>query len=161
TASVVLVVLVISVGLGLRRYTIGHAATDLLPQDRVMAIAIWPMPPERIEQVIATSLRDDRVRSAMEKEQGAVFTAHILPENYGMVSMFADVGTNHRMFSHVSPHRFAYLLSFVFPFLDRDLKHRIMGSPQDNYRVVFSRVDKPGRPAIAVENVTDLAAKMT
>ena len=160
-SSAVIVMLVMGSALALRFYTIGHSATELLPEDRTMAIAIWPMPAERIQQVVSSALNDERVRSALEKEPGAVFTAHILPQDYGMVNMFADVGTNHRMFSPMSPHRFAYLLSFVFPFLDHQRKERIMGSPQDNYKVVFSRVDKPGRPALTVEQVTDVTAKMT
>jgi protein-S-isoprenylcysteine O-methyltransferase Ste14 len=160
-SSVAVAALVIMCGLSLRRYTIGHAATDLLPQDRIMAISIWPMPAERIQQVVSAALGDDRVRKAIESEKGAVFTAHILPEDYGMVNMFADVGTDHRMFSRVSPHRFAYLLSFLFPFIDQHLKLRIMGTPQDNYKIVFSRVDKPRPSEITVEHVTDLTSKMT
>jgi hypothetical protein len=65
------------------------------------------------------------------------------------------------MFSRLSPHRFAYLLSFVFPFFEHHRKDRIMGSLQDNYRVVFSRVDKPGRPTLTIDQVTDATAKMT
>jgi protein-S-isoprenylcysteine O-methyltransferase Ste14 len=160
-SSVVIMVLVMSSALALRRYTIGHSATELLPEDRVMAITVWPMPADKMQQVVSVALGDGRVRAALEKEPDAVFTAHILPRDYGMVNMFADVDTDHRMFSRMSPHRFAYLLSFVFPFLDHQRKERIMGSPQDNYKVVFSRVDKPGRPALTVEQVTDVTAKMT
>ena len=160
-AGVVIVVLVLGGALSLRRYTIGHSATTLLPEDRTFAIAIWPMPQEKIEQVVGIALRDSRVRSALEKEPGAAFTAHLLPADYGMMNMFADVGTDHRMFSRLSAHRFKYLLSFVFPFCDHHQKNRIMGSPQENYKVVFSRVDEPGRPEIAVSKVVDLTAKMT
>jgi|SRR5579863_3977030 len=160
-SSLVVVAVVIGGGLLLRRYTIGHAATDLLPEDRTLAIAIWPMPAEKIQQVVAVALHDPRVSSALEQEQGAVFTAHILPQSYGMVSMFADTSRDHRMFTHISPGRFSYLLNFVFPFIDRRMKSQIMGSPEDNYKVIFSRVDEPGRPAITVEHVTDLTAKMT
>lgn len=160
-ASLAVIVFVIGGGLLLRRYTIGHAATDLLPEDRTLAIAIWPMPAEMLQRVVSVTLQDERVKLALNKEQSAVFTAHVLPEDYGMVNMFADVGTDHRMFSRLSPGRFKYLLSFVFPFFDRNLKNRIMGTPQDNYKVVFSRVDEPGRAEITVPSVTDLSAKMT
>jgi len=159
--SVAVVALVIASGLLLRRYTIGHSATELLPEDRTMAIAIWPMPAEQMQQVVSAALRDARVRAALDKEQGAVFTAHVLPEDYGMTNMFADVGTDHRMFSRLSPHRFKYLLGFAFPFCEHHRKNQIMGSPQENYKVIFSRVDEPGRPSITVDDVTDLSAKMT
>jgi protein-S-isoprenylcysteine O-methyltransferase Ste14 len=160
-SSLVAIVLVIGGGLALRHYTIGHAATELLPEDRMMAIAVWPMPAEKIQQVISVALQNAQVRSLLEKEPGAVFTAHVLPEDYGMVDMFADVGTDHRMFSRLSPHRFKYLVGFAFPFCEHHRKNQIMGSPKDSYKVIFSRVDEPGRPLLTVSNVTDLSAKMT
>jgi hypothetical protein len=126
-----------------------------------MAIAVWPMPAVRIERVVDAALEDSRLRGALEQEAAAAFSAHLLPADYGMVNMFADVGTDHRMFSKVSPGRFKYLLTFILPFAAPDLKHRIMGSPQDAYKVVFSRVDKPGHQSIAVDHVIDLSAKMT
>ena len=148
-------------GLLLRRSTIAHASTELLPEERTLAIAVWPMPADGIQQVVSAALSDSRVRSALEGEPGAVFTAHLLPADYGMVNMFADVGTDHRMFSRLSPHRFLYLAGFVLPFFDHDRVGRIMGSPQASYRVVFSRIDQPGRPALAVSEVTALSARMT
>jgi protein-S-isoprenylcysteine O-methyltransferase Ste14 len=160
-SSLALTALVIGGGLVLRRVTIGHSATDLLPEDRVMAISVWPMPAEKIEKTVTLALKDPKVQGALEKEQGAVFTAHLLPEDYGMISMFADVGTDHRMFQRISPDRFKYLLAFVLPFIRRGLKNDIMGSPEDNYSVVFSRVDEPGAPAMTLDHVTDLSAKMT
>ncbi len=160
-ASVAVMVLVVGAALVLRRYTIGHSATTLLPEDRTLAIAIWPMSPQKIEQVVSVALHDPRVREALEKETGAAFTAHVLPMDYGMVNMFADVGTDHRMFSRISPSRFKYLLAFLFPFADTRLKNRIMGSPQDDYKVVFSRVDGPDHAPLPIASVTELTAKMT
>jgi hypothetical protein len=97
----------------------------------------------------------------MAKEDGAAFTAHLLPRDYGMVNMFADVGTNHRMFSKVSVRRLASWAGFAVPSVDPAHKHRIMGTPEDNYKVVFSRVDEPGNSQLPVSKVTDLSAKMT
>ncbi len=159
--SIAVTVLVIGGGLLLRRYTIGHSATELLPEDRMMAIAVWPMPAEKIQQAVAVALQDERVKSALAREQGAVFTAHLLPEDYGMVTMFADVDTDHHMFTRLSPGRFKYLVSFVFPFCEHHRKDKIMGTPQNNYRVVFSRVDEPGHADLTLSHVTDLSAKMT
>ena len=90
-SSAVVAVLVIGSGLFLRHYTVGHAATELLPADRTLAIAVWPMANDKIRQIVLIALRDEQVRSALEKEPGAVFTAHILPADYSMVEMFADV----------------------------------------------------------------------
>lgn len=36
-----------------------------------------------------------------------------------------------------------------------------MGSPQENYKVIFSRVDGPDRSPLPVSSVTELKAKMT
>jgi len=160
-SSAVVAILVLGGGLALRRYTIGHSATALMPEDRTLAISTWPMPEGKIQQIVSESLRDPQVRAALDKEQGAVFTAHVLPQNYGMVNMFADVGTDHRMFSRLSPSRFSYLLGFVFPWFVHHVRERIMGTPDVSYKVVFSRVDEPGRPRLTVEHVTDLTAKMT
>jgi len=160
-SSAVVTILVLGGGLALRRFTISHSATALLPEDRTLAISTWPMPEEKIQQIVSESLRDPQVRAALDREQGAVFAAHVLPQNYGMVNMFADVGTDHRMFSRLSPGRFTYLLGFVFPWFVHRVRGRIMGTPDDSYKVVFSRVDEPGRPQLTVEHVTDLTAKMT
>lgn len=160
-ASVTIVLLVIGSALLMRRYTIGQSATALLPEDRTMAIASWPMPQEQLQQVVAKALSDPRVRAALEKEGDAVFTAHVLPADYGMVNMFADVGTDHHMFSRIRLRRFSYLVGFVLPFIAPRMRNMIMGSPQNNFKVIFSRVDEPGRAAITVANVTDLTAKMT
>jgi hypothetical protein len=129
--------------------------------DRTMAIAIWPTPPDKIQQVVSAALQDDRVRTALEKEPGAAFTAHLLPRDYGMVNMFADVGTDHRMFSKVSIRRLTSVVGFAVPSVDPHRKNRIMGTPQDDYKVIFSRVDEPGNSQLPVSKVTDLSAKMT
>jgi protein-S-isoprenylcysteine O-methyltransferase Ste14 len=160
-SSAVIVIVVIGGALALRRYTISHAATQLLPAERMMAIAIWPTPSDKIEQVVLVALQDERVRTALDSEPGAAFTAHLLPRDYGMVNMFADVGTDHRMFSKISARRLASVAGFAIPSVDPHHKNRIMGTAQDNYKVVFSRVDEPGNSQLPVSKVTDLSAKMT
>src|SRR5260370_29823956 len=64
----VVTVLVIGSGLFLRHYTISHAATELLPEDRTLAIAIWPLPKAKIQHVVSVALRDGRLRSPLEWE---------------------------------------------------------------------------------------------
>jgi protein-S-isoprenylcysteine O-methyltransferase Ste14 len=160
-SSAVIIVLVLGGAVSLRRYTINHAATQFMPEDRMMAIAIWPTPPDKIQQVVSVALQDERVRAALANEPGAAFTAHLLPKDYGMVNMFADVGTDHRMFSKISFTRLRGVASFAVPSFDPHLKNRIMGTPQNNYKVVFSRVDEPGNSQLPVSKVTDLSAKMT
>src|ERR1039458_709131 len=50
---------------------------------------------------------------------------------------------------------------FRFPFFARRRKDRIMGTPQANYKVIFSRVDEPGDSQLPVSKVTGPSAKMT
>lgn len=160
-SSALIVLLAIGGAIGLRHYTIAHASAELMPADRIMAIAVWPTPPEKMRQVVSVALEDPQVHEALAKEGNAAFTAHLLPADYGMVNMFADVGTNHRMFSRVSFRRVASLVGFAIPSVDPVRKHRIMGTAQNNYKIVFSRVDEPGDRQIPISDVTDLSAKMT
>lgn len=160
-SSSVVIALVLGGAVAIRGYTIHHAATELLPTNNMMAIAIWPTPQDKIQQVVTAALQDDRVRTALDNEHGAAFTAHLLPKDYGMVNMFADVGTDHRMFSKVSLHRLTSWAGFAVPSVDAHHVNRIMGTPQDDYKVVFSRVDEPGDRQLPVSKVTDLSAKMT
>lgn|SRR5215469_2254070 len=160
-SSAVIIVLVLGGAVLLRKYTIAHAVTQVLPSDNMMAIAIWPTPPEKIQQVVSTTLQDERVRAALASEPGAAFTVHLLPKDYGMVNMFADVGTDHRMFSKVTVHRLTSWAGFVVPSVDPQHVNRIMGTPQDSYKLIFSRVDEPGNSQLPVSKVTDLSAKMT
>jgi len=160
-SSGVIIALVLGGAVAVRKYTIARATTELLPTDNIMAIAIWPTPPDKIQQVVSAALRDERVRAALENEPGAAFTAHLLPTDYGMVNMFADVGTDHRMFSKVSAHRLTSWAGFVVPSIDPHHKNMIMGTPQDNYKIIFSRVDEPGDRQLVASKVTDLSAKMT
>jgi protein-S-isoprenylcysteine O-methyltransferase Ste14 len=160
-SSVAVVALVILGSLGLRRYTIAHASTDFLASDRIMAIAVWPTPPQQMQEAVSAALENPQVREALSKEGNASFTAHLLPQDYGMVSMFADVGINHRMFSKVSFRRITSWLGFAIPSVDPEHKYRMMGTAQDNYKIVFSRVDEPGGRPLPVSRVTDLSAKMT
>jgi protein-S-isoprenylcysteine O-methyltransferase Ste14 len=160
-SSVVMTLLVIGSGLFLRYYTVVHTAKQLLPEYRILGIAIWPIPNDKIQQVVSVALDDRSVRLALDNERGAVFTAHILPANYGMVDMFADVGTDHCMFTRLSPYRFKFLGGLVFPFLRPHGSKSVMGTPQENYTVIFSRVDGPDRSPGPLSSITGLEAKMT
>lgn len=160
-SSVVLTLLAIGSALLLRQLTVRHTATEMLAADRTLAIAAWPMSHNEIRQIISVTLHDQQVRSALESEPGAVFTAHILPNNYSMVEMFADVGIDHDEFSHVSPHHFKHLAGLVLPFFRQHHRNRVMGTPNENYKVIFSRVDGPDRHPVTLSGITGLEAKMT
>ena len=160
-ASVVILALVFGGALAARRHTISHTAKDWMPANRILAIAIWPTPKQEIQQVVSVALENPQVRAALAKEDGAAFTAHLLPRNYGMVNMFADVGINHQRFSKITVQRMAGMLGGIVPSFRLRPSSGMMGTPQDNYKVIFSRVDEPGDTTLPVSDVTDLSAKMT
>jgi len=160
-SSAVIMLLVIGSALLLRQLTVRHTATELLAANRTLAIAVWPMSHNAIQQIVSVTLHDEQVRSALENEPGAVFTAHILPDNYSMVAMFADVGVDHDAFSRLSPHHFKHLVGLVLPFFRQHHQNRVMGTPNDNYKVIFSRVDGPDRNPVTLSGITGLEAKMT
>src|SRR5256884_149272 len=77
-------------GIGLRAYTLGHIShsTDVANME---LISVYPMTPEAMQHVVALALADSRVEEALHREPYATFVVHILPHNYGMMGMFADV----------------------------------------------------------------------
>jgi hypothetical protein len=156
-ASSALVLLI--AGIGLRGYTLEHISRFVATS--VEAISVYPMTPGEIEHVVAPALADSRVQEALHREQNATFVVHLLPHDYGMIGMFADVESHHMRPGNVHLSGFKYLAGCLLPFLDLHQPTDLMGSEGQEYRVVFSRVDGPdGRP-VPKERIFDLSAKMT
>jgi hypothetical protein len=90
-----------------------------------------------------------------------MFVVHILPHDYGMIGMFADVGSHHMRPGNIHLSGFKYLAGCLLPFLDVHQRRDLMGSEGQEHRLVFSRVDRPdGRP-VSAGRIFDLSAKMT
>jgi hypothetical protein len=145
----------------LRHYTLRHTAGVVLPESRVLAISIWPMPAGQIKGIVNAALHDPQVQTALASEPGESFTAHVLPENYSMMDMFADVGGDHMMFGKISPQFFRHVGGMVLPFLVRHHRQNVMGTPDGDYEVVFSRVEGPDRHPVAVIYVAGSENKMS
>lgn len=155
-----LLVLALLLGLGLRFYTVRHISRIAVSAD-MEVVSVYPMPPATMQQLAALALSDPSVQQALGREGQATFVAHILPHNYGMIGMFADIGTHHMAPGNVRLSRFKYLCGWLLPFLDSHIRTDVMGSDGPEYRVVFSRVDDPkGRP-VSQSQLFDLNAKMT
>jgi protein-S-isoprenylcysteine O-methyltransferase Ste14 len=155
-----LLALVLLLGFGLRAYTVRHIArTTVLPNMEV--VSAYPMTSAAMQQLAALALSDPSVQQALRREGQAMFVAHILPHDYGMIGMFADIGTHHMAPGNVRLSRFKYLGGWLLPFLDSRIRTDLMGSDGAEHRVVFSRVDGPeGRP-VSPGQLFDLSAKMT
>jgi len=147
-------------GGGLRAYTLRHLSrsTDTANME---VISVYPMNPEQMQHVVTLALFDSRVEEALQRERSAAFVVHILPHDYGMIGMFADVGSHHMRPGNIHLSGFKYLATCLLPFLDVHQQTDLMGSEGQEYRLVFSRVDGPdGRP-VPLEQIFELSAKMT
>jgi hypothetical protein len=107
------------------------------------------------------ALSDPSVQQALQREGNATFVAHVLPHDYGMIGMFADVGTHHMTPGNVRLSRFKYLCGWLLPFLDSHVRTDLMGSNGQEYRVVFSRVDGLNGQPVYPAQLFNLSAKMT
>ena len=147
-------------GVGLRAYTLGHLSRST-DQANMEVITVYPMTPKEMRHVVKLTLSDSRVEGALQRERSATFVVHILPHDYGMIGMFADVGSHHMKPGNIHLSVFKYLDSCLIPFLDVHKRTDLMGSEGQEYRLVFSRVDGPdGRP-VPLEQIFELSAKMT
>ncbi len=159
-ALTILLALVLLLGFGLRAYTVRHIARTAVSPD-MEVVSAYPMTSAAMQQLAALALSDPSVQQALRREGQAMFVAHILPHDYGMIGMFADIGTHHMAPGNVRLSRFKYLCGWLLPFLDSRIRTDLMGSDGQEYRVVFSRVDGPeGRP-VSPGQLFDLRAKMT
>jgi protein-S-isoprenylcysteine O-methyltransferase Ste14 len=155
-----LLVLVLAAAFGLRAYTVRHIArTAVLPN--VEVVSVYPMAATAMRQVASLALSDPSVQQALQREGNATFVAHVLPHDYGMIGMFADVGTHHMTPGNVRVSRFKYLYGWLVPFLDSHVRTDLMGSNGQEYRVVFSRVDGPNGQPVSPARLFNLSAKMT
>jgi protein-S-isoprenylcysteine O-methyltransferase Ste14 len=155
-----LLVLVLLVGFGLHAYTVRHIArTTVLPN--VEVVSVYPMTATAMQQLSSLALSDPSVQQALQREGKAIFVAHVLPHDYGMIGMFADVGAHHMSPGNVRLSRFKYLCGWLLPFLDSHVRTDLMGSDGQEYQVVFSRVDGPDGQPVSSGRLFDLSAKMT
>ncbi|MBI1955279.1 MAG: isoprenylcysteine carboxylmethyltransferase family protein [Acidobacteria bacterium] len=155
----------IALGMGfvLRQYTANHVSQAGLPQNRMLAIAIWPQDAARVPlaNLAERVLADPVIHSQIAQEGQAAFVVHLLPFDYGMINMFANVGQR-TMTPEFTAARFQFVVRYLFPFLGGDRRYRPVGHPQqEKLKLVFSRVDKPGRDSIPLDQVLDVSAKMT
>jgi len=159
-ALIAMLALPLMLGFGLRAHTVRHIALSAVSPD-IEVVSVYPMTPAAMQQLIALALSDPSVQQALRREGQATFVAHILPHDYGMIGMFADIGAHHMAPGNVRPSRFKYLCSWLLPFLDSHIRTDLMGSDGQEYRVVFSRVDDPRGKPVSERQLFDLGSKMT
>src|SRR2546425_6606367 len=147
-------------GIGLRADKLGHISRSIGAAN-MEVISVYPMTAEAMQHVVALALADSRVEEALHREPYGTFVVHILPHNYGMIGMFADVESHHMRPGNIHLSRFNYLAGCLLPFLDVHQRTDLMGSEGQEYQLVFSRVDGPGGHPVPAGRILDLSAKMT
>ena len=150
---------VVLVGLGLHTYTV--RSISVTEVSNIQVVSVYPMAPSRMQQVVGSALQDPLVEGALRREANATFVAHILPRDYGMMGMFADVGSRHMGPARFRLGSFSYLCRWLLPFLDSHARTKTMGSEGEQYRIVFSRVDKPDGMPVVPGHIFDLSSRMT
>ncbi len=152
----------IAVSFALRTYAMASSETIMIQETNLLAIAGWPQGKDKLERLTRLALDQPLLRARLAAEGAESFTAHLLPADYGMLSMFSDLEGKRPALSARGLIRFGkILLEFLFPFTAPHLKTELMGSQLDRYRLVLSRVDGPGRTQLLPSQIVQADAKMT
>ncbi len=152
----------IAVSFAFRTYTMASAETVAIPETNVLAIAVWPQGKGKLDRLSRLALDEPALRARLASEGAGSYTAHLLPADYGMLSMFSDLEGKRSTMSAQGLITFGkILLEFLFPFTAPDLKTHLMGSHVEQYRLVFSRVDGPGKTRLPPSRIFQADAKMT
>ena len=120
-----------------------------LPDQRILAISVFPHDHAYLRDAINKALADDAVRNELDRQGNVSFTGHVLPGNYGMLGKFVSIGEHHR--SEIIDH-----------FMNRSsLRGFLWGTDTDDVKIVLSKIDKPGGGFVPLDEILDMSAKMT
>lgn len=147
TAVLMVSALIFGSALGLRNLTATHVSAAKMPAENILAISIYLHPEEYLRDVVRKTISFGPVQEALAKEGRVSFTAHLLPADYGMLGMFAEVddpAERLRSFRKRS-----------------SLRSWLWGTDTDKLKVVLSKIDKPGQSFVPLDEIMDLSAKMT
>lgn len=146
-ATVLVIILIFGGAIGLRNLTIANTSITKIPDINIMAISIFPHTEQYLRDVVYKTMAYNSVQKALSEQGNVSFTAHILPSNYGMLGMFAEI------------HNKAKLAE---SFRNRSsLKDWLWGTESDKVKVVISKIDKPGKKFVPLNEIIDMSAKMT
>lgn len=144
-----IVVVAIAGAIGLRNLTVANISVAELPDQRILAISIFPHDETYLRDAVTEAIADDAVRIALKRQGNVSFTAHILPENYGMLGKFVSINEHHEA-------------EIIDNFMNRSsLRGFLWGTESDDVKIVFSRIDKPGSRFVPLAEIMDISAKMT
>jgi len=137
--AIVLVIIIIFGGaIGLRNLTIANISITKMPDKNIMAISIFPHTEQYLRDVVYKTMAYDSVQKALSEQGNVSFTAHIMPSNYGMIGMFTEIHSKAEI---------EWL--------------NLWGTESDEVKVVISKIDKPGKKFVPLNEIMDMSAKMT
>ena len=133
--------------IGLRNMTIENISKLELPDKKMLVISIFPHDEQYLRNNIDKTLVYNPIQDALSEQGNVSFTAHIMPDNYGMLGMFAEIQDRAEIRER---------------FLNRSsLRDFMWGTESDQIKVVFSKIDKPGKNFVPLSEIMDMSAKMT
>jgi len=150
-AAAVLLIVAMAFGsaVGVRNLTVANLYTTELSDRKILAISVFPHDEGYLRDVIEKALAVDAVRTALDGQGKASFTAHVLPKDYGMLGKFVSIDQRQRA-------------EIVEQFVNRSsMTGFLWGTDNDDIKVVLSKIDKPGRQFVPLNEIMDMSAKMT
>ena len=147
TAIILAIILIFGGAIGLRNLTIANISITKILDKNIMAVSIFPHNEYYLRDVIYKTMAYDMVQKAISEQGNVSFTAHILPRNYGMIGMFAEIHNETEL---------------AESFRNRSsLRDWMWGTESDEVKVVISKIDKPGKKFVPLNEIMDMSAKMT
>ena len=144
-----IVIVAVAGAVGLRNLTIANISVAEMPDQRILAISIFPHDEPYLRDAVTKTLADDAVRNALDAQGNVSFTAHILPKNYGMLGKFVSVNEHHEA-------------EIIRNFRNRSSWSGFLwGTESDDVKIVLSQIDKPGKRFVPLAEILDMSAKMT
>jgi protein-S-isoprenylcysteine O-methyltransferase Ste14 len=144
-----IVIIIFGGAIGLRNLTIAKISTTKIPDKNIMAISIFPHNEQYLRDAVYKTIAYDSVQNALSEQGNVSFTAHILPSNYGMLGKFSEIDSHTRQ-------------KLAKSFRNRSsLKDWLWGKESDKVKVVFSKIDKPDKKFVPLNEIMDMSAKMT
>ena len=144
-----IVVLAFAGAIGLRTLSIANISLAELPDQRILAISIFPHDEAYLRDAVTKAMADEAVRNALDTQGNVSFTAHILPKDYGMLGKFVSINEHHEA-------------EIISNFMSRSsLRGFLWGTDSDDVKIVLSKIDKPGNRLVPLAEILDMSAKMT
>jgi len=143
--SVALIVcLVFGGAIGLRNHSIASLSTAEIVDKNILTISIFPHNKKYMRDIVNKSIAHESIHKALAEQGNVSYTAHILPINYGMLGKFSEINAETREIIVESFHNRSSLRDWLW------------GTETDEVKIVFSKIDKPGKAFVPLNEILDI-----